>query len=532
MQPVESDRATQSDWPRSMRTAEELRLLGGARRRATPDLPPERRRHPRTSPPALSNGTEYMLRAIGVSVPLVVSDLASLALSILLASAAVGLVLSPDPSFGVRVVVVLSVGLVGMRGAMGLYPAVGLPPFVEARKSELATLFLFGAFLLAGLLWSAEASAQWVLLLGGLFSLGVSPVLRLVTRKTLSRLSWWKQPLLIFGDGTASKRLADYYANRPELGLTPILVPDEAAWANGVAGTIRANGAVETFGVGPDDPSNVRPLASRHRALCAAIPWDGVSEDGPAGFLRESLNTFPHLLFVTETSRTLGSWKEVTDFGGVAGVRAEKGLLLPTQRAVKRVVDSTLALTLGLVMLPILVIIAVAIKVTSPGPILFGHDRVGKNRKVFQAWKFRSMHMNADELLEEHLASGPEARKEWAEDQKLKDDPRMTRVGRFLRRTSLDELPQLWNVVRGEMSLVGPRPIVESEVRKYGTEFERYMSVPPGITGLWQVSGRNNTTYEERVQLDATYVENWSLSLDAYILGRTFEAVLSGEGAY
>jgi lipopolysaccharide/colanic/teichoic acid biosynthesis glycosyltransferase len=178
------------------------------------------------------------------------------------------------------------------------------------------------------------------------------------------------------------------------------------------------------------------------------------------------------------------------------------------------------------------VTIAVVIRVTSPGPVFFGHDRIGRNRKVFRAWKFRSMHVNADELLEEHLASNPEAREEWAKDQKLKDDPRLTLVGRFLRRTSLDELPQLWNVICGDMSLVGPRPIVEGEVGKYGTEFERYMSVPPGITGLWQVSGRNNTTYEERIQLDATYVENWSLALDAYILGRTFEAVFTGEGAY
>jgi Undecaprenyl-phosphate galactose phosphotransferase WbaP len=477
----------------------------------------------------LANGTAYIMRAVAISVPLVLIDLASVALSILLAAAVVGLVLPLDSSIGVRFALVLSAGLVGIKGAMGLYPAVGVPPSLEVKKSGLATLYLFGAFLLAGLLWGVEASAQWVLLIGGLVSLVASPALRFVTRKVLSRFSWWTQPLLIFGNGPPSTRLARYYSKRPELGLTPVLVanePSRAARANRVVGTIGANGA------GSENHSSVQALASRHHALCAAIPWDGASEDGPAGLLRESLNTFPHLLIVPETTVGRGSWKEVTDFGGVSGVRAGKGLLLPTQRAVKRVVDSAVAIMLGLVMLPILVTIAVVIRVTSPGPVFFGHDRIGRNRKVFRAWKFRSMHVNADELLEEHLASNPEAREEWAKDQKLKDDPRLTLVGRFLRRTSLDELPQLWNVICGDMSLVGPRPIVEGEVGKYGTEFERYMSVPPGITGLWQVSGRNNTTYEERIQLDATYVENWSLALDAYILGRTFEAVFTGEGAY
>jgi lipopolysaccharide/colanic/teichoic acid biosynthesis glycosyltransferase len=142
------------------------------------------------------------------------------------------------------------------------------------------------------------------------------------------------------------------------------------------------------------------------------------------------------------------------------------------------------------------------------------------------------MRADADEILGEYLASSEEAREEWARDHKLKNDPRVTAMGRILRRTSLDELPQLWNVLRGDMSLVGPRPIVDDEVQKYGTEFGRYLSVLPGITGLWQVSGRNRTTYEERIRLDSFYVENWSLAFDAYILAKTVEAVATGDGAY
>lgn len=142
------------------------------------------------------------------------------------------------------------------------------------------------------------------------------------------------------------------------------------------------------------------------------------------------------------------------------------------------------------------------------------------------------MFQNADQVLSVHLESNPALREEWLRDHKLKNDPRVTLVGRFLRKTSLDELPQLWNVLRGEMSLVGPRPIVSAEVAKYGEYFDDYQAVRPGITGLWQVSGRNNTTYEERVKYDEYYVRNWSIWLDLYILCKTVKTVLLGEGAY
>lgn len=139
---------------------------------------------------------------------------------------------------------------------------------------------------------------------------------------------------------------------------------------------------------------------------------------------------------------------------------------------------------------------------------------------------------DADEVLKEYLEKHPELREEWERDQKLRSDPRVTRIGRILRQTSLDELPQLWNVLRGEMSLVGPRPIVQDEVIKYGEKFALYIKVKPGMTGLWQVSGRNDTTYQERVNLDTYYIRNWSLWLDLYILARTAWVVLTRKGAY
>ena len=244
------------------------------------------------------------------------------------------------------------------------------------------------------------------------------------------------------------------------------------------------------------------------------------------------MNTFPHLVIVPDMKGAISQWREATNLGGLIGLRGGKNLLLPGPRLAKRLVDGAMATVISLVALPVGLGIALAVRLTSPGPVFYGQKRIGQNRKPFLAWKFRTMHRNADELLEAYLDSDPKLREEWEKDHKLRNDPRVTWIGGFLRKTSLDELPQLWNILVGEMSLVGPRPVVEDEACKYGPEFGRYLSVPPGLTGLWQVSGRNWTTYEERIRLDAFYVENWSLMFDFYILGRTVKAVVTGHGAY
>lgn len=197
-----------------------------------------------------------------------------------------------------------------------------------------------------------------------------------------------------------------------------------------------------------------------------------------------------------------------------------------------RAIDITVALTAVMILLPLLVLILVALKLTSPGPVLFAHRRVGKNGQVFPCYKFRSMAVNSAELLERHLAECPDARAEWLRDQKLRNDPRVTAIGRILRRTSLDEVPQIFNVLRGEMSMVGPRPIVEGEMIRYRQYIVDYMSVKPGITGLWQISGRNNTTYRRRVALDTAYARSRNVALDLAIMARTVPAVVFGSGCY
>ncbi|HTH96035.1 MAG TPA: sugar transferase [Stellaceae bacterium] len=197
----------------------------------------------------------------------------------------------------------------------------------------------------------------------------------------------------------------------------------------------------------------------------------------------------------------------------------------------KKLFDFVAALLLIVFFAPVMLILALVVKADG-GAALFGHTRIGENGRNFRCWKFRSMVPNSDEVLRRVLETDPQARIEWAKDFKLRNDPRITPIGRFLRKSSLDELPQLFNVLAGEMSLVGPRPIVSAEVDRYGTAFADYISCRPGITGLWQVSGRNDVDYASRVAFDQSYAQTWSFGRDVNILFRTVIVVARRSGAY
>lgn len=197
-----------------------------------------------------------------------------------------------------------------------------------------------------------------------------------------------------------------------------------------------------------------------------------------------------------------------------------------------RMFDIVVATAILLVALPFLLILAVVMYLSDPGPLFFVHRRIGWRGQYFGCIKFRSMKVDGDRILQDHLARSEAARREWEATHKLRDDPRVTAVGRIVRKLSLDEFPQLINVLRGEMSIVGPRPIVEAEIARYGRYFEHYCHVRPGLTGLWQISGRNDTTYGERVQLDVDYVSRKSLALDTWLVIKTVPAVLLARGSY
>ena len=189
------------------------------------------------------------------------------------------------------------------------------------------------------------------------------------------------------------------------------------------------------------------------------------------------------------------------------------------------------ALVMLALLSPLLLAIAFRIWRVDGAPLTYGHYRVGLRGKLFRCLKFRSMVRNSDQVLHELLSTNAAARAEWERDHKLRNDPRITGIGDFLRRTSLDELPQLFNILRGEMHFVGPRPVTVGELRRYGARKRHYLSVKPGLTGLWQVSGRNNTTYDERVELDSQYVERRTPLFDTWIIFRTFKVLITREGA-
>jgi Undecaprenyl-phosphate galactose phosphotransferase WbaP len=199
--------------------------------------------------------------------------------------------------------------------------------------------------------------------------------------------------------------------------------------------------------------------------------------------------------------------------------------------ATKRLFDIVGALALALALSPLLLVVGLAL-VRDRGPIIYSHSRTGRDGRTFGCLKFRTMVPNAEQVLRELLHEDPQLKQEWMRDQKLRNDPRVTAIGRFLRRTSLDELPQLWNVLKGDMSLVGPRPVVREEWQRYGRRLDTYLAAKPGVTGLWQVMGRSDSCYRRRVALDSYYVRKRSLLLDVFILLQTVKVVLCGRGAY
>ena len=398
----------------------------------------------------------------------------------------------------------------------GLYSEVWIHPAVELRQAtHVSTVALFAAAF-AG--WwapplSAWCATAWVAVIV------LVPLARAVARKCCAGRAWWGFPTLVIGSGDAADRLARSLMRSRTSGLRPALVTDPD-------GTCRAS-AVPVM----NDPATLRSIVRskgiRHAVLCMS--------DLPAAKLAKAFDQYgamaSHLLVIPDAPPLPALWG-AQRVCGLGGVEVRNGLLLAPLRVVKRVMDVAIAATAFVLTMPLLLTIAALVKLSGPGGVLYGHKRIGRHGRTFTAWKFRTMHRGADTLLRQHFERFPAARLEWERDQKLRDDPRVTRIGRILRRLSLDELPQMWNVLRGEMSVVGPRPIVNDEVARYGESFDLYTVVKPGITGLWQVSGRTDVGYDMRVRLDEFYVRHWSPWLDAYVLVRTVVALLCRRGAY
>jgi Undecaprenyl-phosphate galactose phosphotransferase WbaP len=354
-----------------------------------------------------------------------------------------------------------------------------------------------------------------------LSSLLTLPICRSWLRQLLGKYTKWGIPALVCGNDAAAIRVFHWLADNHHLGLRPVGVIGDRA----------------SLGVAPDDTwyagswSETPDVADKGRVFWAVVVPSDDQSVSVSSLITDYLYTIPQVHVLSELTGLPDQWNP-QQLDGLSGIHLQQNLMLPLPRLTKRCIDFVASVIGGVVLLPLLFYLAVAVKMSSRGPILYGHTRIGRYGIPFKAWKFRTMFEDSSQVSEQYLEANPGLMEEWQRDHKLRFDPRITRIGRFLRKTSLDELPQLWNVIRGDTSLVGPRPIVTAEIGKYGPYYGLYTMVKPGITGLWQVSGRYNTTYDERVQFDAYYVRNWSPWMDIALLLKTFRIVLFARGAY
>ena len=347
---------------------------------------------------------------------------------------------------------------------------------------------------------------------------------RYILARTLIKLNVLAIPVLLVGAGKTAELVDIHFSNMPLAMYKIVGFVDDNPKSDVLANKY------ECLGKFSDAEAVIKKYNIPNVLVCAPglEPRKLVTLINKLQILVEKVTFVPELFGIPAANiQARGLMNEQTLI-----LEVKNNLAQRRNRLFKRIFDITATVIGGILILPVIAIVAILIYLDSPGPIVFGHKRVGQGGKEFPCYKFRSMVPNAQEALEIYLKENPEAREEWERDFKLKDDPRVTKIGKFLRKTSLDELPQLWNVLIGDMSLVGPRPIVRAEVEKYGEYINDFYLVPPGITGVWQVSGRSDTTYEERVLMDSWCVHNWSVWIDIVYLVKTVLAVLKGKGAY
>ncbi len=404
---------------------------------------------------------------------------------------------------------------------MDLYPGLLIPPHKEFKYTCIAislTFFCFGAAVF--MTHSAERYSRGAYIMAWILCLVLVPYARIFVRHIFSRYSWWGYPVLLVGTLTEIKSFLKNGETQSSEGFKPQAV---FAVDNKNKEIIPGLKNIESL-------KEAIEYAHSMPGLITVCTWNYITAE-KYRFLHSKLQTVClRIVALANGSMQDRTWTKIVSAFGSSAIISEYKLLDPTRRLVKRCADIVLLLLGFPVLFFLIPFIALAIKLHGKGPVFFGQKRIGKNGKPFTAWKFRTMVPDADTVFTAMLKQEA-LREEWEKNQKVTADPRITKVGHVLRKLSLDELPQLYNVLKGEMSLIGPRPIVEEEVTRYGQNFNLYTQVPPGLTGLWQISGRSSLHYSRRVALDVYYIQNWSLWMDFYILLRTPETLLTTRGA-
>jgi Undecaprenyl-phosphate galactose phosphotransferase WbaP len=405
-----------------------------------------------------------------------------------------------------------------------LYPGWWLTASEELRRLVWGSVF--AGLLTMSVTFITRTGPQYsrpIVVGGCLLSLVLIPAIRLTLKRLFARTGLTGPPAVVLGAGETARIFMDGVRRLNPPPIVPIAVFDDDPKKVG-----QSLGGVSVLG-----PINEAPAwASEHEIHTAVVAMPGLERSALVRIVHRMSESFPNILLIPNLFGIAVVDITPRQVQGILGLELRQNLLNRYNRFFKRLIDFlTIILILPLVLF-LGILISLAILIDSGTPVFFLHQRIGRGGKPFRAWKFRSMVSTADEVFQTSVEKNGRLREEWDHKQKVKQDPRLTRVGSFLRRLSLDEFPQLWNVFKGDMSLVGPRPIIQEEIAKYGEAFDLYRQVRPGLTGLWQVSGRSDLPYEDRVWLDSHYVSNWSIWLDIVILVRTIGVVFSGRGAY
>jgi Undecaprenyl-phosphate galactose phosphotransferase WbaP len=407
----------------------------------------------------------------------------------------------------------------------GLY-ANGMSPVQELQRLTIATSVVFLALAaLSFFLRDADNYSRLSYGIGWILSIVFVPLGREFTRVMFVRSGLFGEPVVVIGYGPNGYEIAEYLVDNPKSGLYPVVVVDRRTQDRGTpprVPVIRSSDILE-------HPEMIEIFKGIDTAI---LVTNEINDEFVDMIVEERVLQFRHLIVITNSRYISSLWIRPYEIGEMLGLEIGQNLLSVWQRAVKRLIDLSLVTISLPFIIPFFALVSLLIVIDSRGNVFYHQMRLGQKNRYFKMWKFRTMHADADAKLKSYLEANPDLKAEWEANHKLKKDPRITRVGHFLRKFSLDEFPQLINVLKGDMSLVGPRPIVHDEVQFYGKLYPIYCEVLPGMTGLWQISGRSDTSYVSRVHLDEYYVRNWSIWLDYFIMTRTGLVVVLGKGSY
>lgn len=420
--------------------------------------------------------------------------------------------------------------------AAGLYPGIMVSPSEEVKKLTLCSFFCFMGISISIFFLvrypvnlskqndftrdilvkdSSNIGVISAFVVATIISTIILPGVREIARHFFGKFNFWGVPAVIYVTDNSGDEVIERLSKFKYLGYKPAVIIDSKA----TECTMRNE--IPVFPETKEILDVIKKLNIKVAIICDY-----------RGQIRPIMSTFRYTMNVTKSQDFFASSMSVRDIGGILAASSTHFLTKPGNLFIKRLIDLFICIVTAILVIPVSILVAIIIKITSPGPVFYGHQRVGKNGKMIKCWKFRSMYKNSQEMLEQILATDPVRKAEWEAERKFIDDPRVTPFGKFLRKTSLDELPQLWNIFVGEMSFTGPRPVTKDELEKYGEDSEYVLSVTPGLSGMWQISGRSDTGYEERILLDTFYIQNWSVWLDIWIIIKTIWVVINGKGAY